>query len=113
MTKLKLGALVDDKPVKLTVELPAQVYRDLVAYSDVLLAESGQTVEPTKLIGLMLARFMATDRLSRRRGAILCRSLNRCGRPDKGAVARPGGRHAAGSRIAAAPDCRCGRASRR
>ncbi len=62
MTKLKLGPLVDDKPVKLTVELPAQVYRDLAAYGDVLLAESGQAVEPAKLIGPMLARFMATDR---------------------------------------------------
>lgn len=62
MTKLKLGPLVDDKPVKLTVELPAQVYRDLGAYSDVLLAESGQAVEPAKLIAPMLTRFMATDR---------------------------------------------------
>jgi hypothetical protein len=62
VTKLKLGPLVDDKPVKLTVELPAQVYRDLVAYSNVLLAESGQAAEPAKLIAPMLARFMATDR---------------------------------------------------
>ena len=62
MTKLKLGPLVDDKPVKLTVELPAQVYRDLAAYSDALMAEGGHTVEPTKLIAPMLARFMATDR---------------------------------------------------
>ena len=33
VTKLKLGSLVDEKPVKLTVELPAPVHRDLVAYS--------------------------------------------------------------------------------
>ena len=32
MTKLKLGRLVDDKPVKLSIELPASVHRDLVAY---------------------------------------------------------------------------------
>jgi hypothetical protein len=62
VTKLKLGPLVDDKPVKLTVELPAQVYRDLAIYSDLLLANSGHTVEPAKLIAPMLARFMATDR---------------------------------------------------
>jgi hypothetical protein len=62
VTKLKLGPLVDDKPVKLTVEVPAQVYRDLAAYAEVLMAEGGQAVEPTKLIGPMLARFMATDR---------------------------------------------------
>lgn len=63
MTKLKLGALVDDKPVKVTVELPAAVHRDLVAYAEVLGRETGQPVEmPTKLIAPMVARFMATDR---------------------------------------------------
>jgi hypothetical protein len=36
VAKLKLGALVDDKPVKLTVELPAPVHRDLLAYADYL-----------------------------------------------------------------------------
>jgi hypothetical protein len=33
MSKLKLGAIADNKPVKLTVELPAAVHRDLVAYA--------------------------------------------------------------------------------
>lgn len=32
MTKLKLGPISDDKPVKLTVELPAELHRDLIAY---------------------------------------------------------------------------------
>ena len=36
MAKLKLSPLVDEKPVKLTVELPAQVHRDLVAYAEIL-----------------------------------------------------------------------------
>lgn len=36
MTKLKLGPLPDDKPVKITVELPAPLHRDLVAYADYL-----------------------------------------------------------------------------
>ena len=62
MAKLKLGALVDDKPVKLTVELPAAVHRDLAAYAEVLASESGEAVDATKLIAPMLARFMATDR---------------------------------------------------
>ena len=31
MAKLKLGAIADDKPVKLSVELPADVHRDLAA----------------------------------------------------------------------------------
>ena len=63
MPKLKLGAIEDDKPVRLTVELPATVHRDLVAYGQALGSETGQgAVEPVKLIGPMLARFMATDR---------------------------------------------------
>ena len=63
MTKLKLGPLADDKPVKLTVELPAAVYRDLVAYAEVLARTTGQAVsDPAKLIVPMIERFMATDR---------------------------------------------------
>ena len=63
MAKLKLGAIPDDKPVKLTVELSAAIHRDLVAYGNALGRENGRgAVEPAKLIGPMLARFMATDR---------------------------------------------------
>ena len=63
MAKLKLAALNDDKPVKVTVELPAAVHRDLVAYAEILARQSGQSVsDPTKVIVPMLARFMATDR---------------------------------------------------
>ena len=63
MAKLKLGAIPDDKPVKLTIELPAAVHRDLVAYAAALGRETGQPVsEPTKLIAPMLARFIAGDR---------------------------------------------------
>lgn len=36
MTKLKLGPIVEDKPVKVTVELPGPLHRDLVAYADYL-----------------------------------------------------------------------------
>jgi hypothetical protein len=50
-------------PVKLTVELPAAVHRDLVAYAEALGRETGQPVnEPAKLIAPMLARFIASDR---------------------------------------------------
>jgi len=63
MAKLKLGTIPDDKPVKLTIELPATIHRDLVAYGNALGRETGQgVVEPAKLIGPMLVRFMATDR---------------------------------------------------
>jgi hypothetical protein len=63
MAKLKLGTITDDKPVKLTVELPAAVHRDLLAYADALARENGQSIAgPSKLVPPMLARFMATDR---------------------------------------------------
>jgi hypothetical protein len=63
MAKLKLGAFADDKPVKLTVELPAAVHRDLLAYAKALARETGQPIaDPLKLVAPMLARFMATDR---------------------------------------------------
>lgn len=62
MTKLKLGSIPDDKPVKVTVDIPADVHRDLIAYAELLSSETGQTNEPAKLIAPMLTRFMATDR---------------------------------------------------
>ncbi|MVT66075.1 DUF2274 domain-containing protein [Bradyrhizobium pachyrhizi] len=64
MTKLKLGPLEDDKPVKLTVELPAAVFRDLKSYAEILTRSGGTTTltEPGKLIAPMIERFMATDR---------------------------------------------------
>jgi hypothetical protein len=63
MAKLKLGAIADDKPVKLTLEFPAPVHRDLLAYAEVLARETGQPIpDPLKLVAPMLARFMATDR---------------------------------------------------
>lgn len=63
MVKLKLGPVADDKPVKLTVELPAALFRDLVAYGQILGRESGGSpVEPAKLVVPMLEHFVATDR---------------------------------------------------
>jgi hypothetical protein len=63
MAKLKLGAIADDPPVKLMIELPAAVHRDLVAYGQALARESGHgAVDAAKLIAPMLTRFMATDR---------------------------------------------------
>jgi hypothetical protein len=62
VSKLKIGTILDDRPVKLAVELPAQVNRDLVAYAELLGRETGQTIEPAKLVAPMLTRFMSTDR---------------------------------------------------
>ena len=62
MTKLRIAALPDDKPVKVSIELPASVHRDLVASAEAMARDSGQLLDPTKLVAPMLARFMATDR---------------------------------------------------
>lgn len=63
MAKLKLGPIVEDKPVKVSVELPASLHRDLVAYAAALGRQTGQEVgDPAKLIVPMIQRFIATDR---------------------------------------------------
>ena len=63
MVKLQLGIIVDDKPVKLTIEIPAATHRDLLAYAEALGRETGlSVVNPARLIAPMLMRFMATDR---------------------------------------------------
>jgi hypothetical protein len=62
MKALRIASLADDKPVKLTVELSAQVHRDLQAYADIIAKTSGQPTDPAKLVSPMLARFMASDR---------------------------------------------------
>jgi len=63
MTKLKLGPLAEDRPVKITIELPATVHRDLIAYADLLGRSTGQNIsDPAKLVAPMIQRFMITDR---------------------------------------------------
>jgi hypothetical protein len=67
MTKLKIESILDEKPVKVTVELPADVDRDLRAYAELIKVESGRSLsDPVRLIAPMLKRFMATDRAFRR-----------------------------------------------
>lgn len=77
MSKLKLGPIDDDKPVKLTLELPAPVHRDLTAYARVHAAQMGlsQPLPVERLIAPMLERFMAADRgFVRNRSQIRSRS---------------------------------------
>jgi hypothetical protein len=63
MAKLKLGPLLDDKPVKVTADLSAEVHRDLLAYAEALSKETGQPIgDATRLIPVMVERFMASDR---------------------------------------------------
>jgi hypothetical protein len=62
MAKLKISAIADDKPVKMTIELPASVFRDLTYYAKALHRETQQHIEVAKLIAPMLERFMASDK---------------------------------------------------
>ena len=63
MTKLKLGPLADDKPVKVTLDLPAVLHRDLAAYAEILGRENNHPpTDPARLIVPMLQRFIETDR---------------------------------------------------
>lgn len=70
MTKLRLGPIEDDKPVKITLELRAATHRELIEYARAHAKETGLT-EPLpieRLIDPMLDRFMSGDRgFARRR----------------------------------------------
>lgn len=60
---LKLGPIPDDKPIRMTIDVPADVHRDLTAYAEAHAAAAGQaSAGPAKIIVPMLAQFMATDR---------------------------------------------------
>ena len=67
MTKLKIAAVLEQRPVKVTIDLPAKIDRDLRAYAELMKRESGCSIEdPVRLIIPMLRRFMATDRIFRK-----------------------------------------------
>lgn len=67
MGQLKLSPITDDKPVKVTLELPASLHRDLLAYAEILGNQAGQAAsDPVRLIVPMLERFIASDRGFRR-----------------------------------------------
>lgn len=61
MIKLKLGPIIEDKPVRLTIDLPSSLFANLRLYGE-LLGADGSAVEPVKLVVPMLERFIATDR---------------------------------------------------
>ncbi len=62
MAKLKINAIADDKPVKLTIQLPASIFSDLTFYAEVLQRDTQQHLEIAKLIAPMLEKFMASDK---------------------------------------------------
>jgi hypothetical protein len=54
MTKLKIESVLDEKPVKITLELPADLDRDPRAYAELIKVESGRSVsDPARLTAPM------------------------------------------------------------
>jgi len=62
--ELKIMNIPDEKPVKLTVEVPASVFRDLETYAQAIARVNSEDgpVDAAKLIVPMISRFMASDR---------------------------------------------------
>ena len=55
MTKLKIGALDDTKPVRLAFEMPAALHCELIAYAELLARETNKArIDPAKLIAPMI-----------------------------------------------------------
>lgn len=84
MAKLKLGTIHNERPVRLSIELPAAVHRDLADYAEVLSRDTQQALEPAALVAPMVARFIASDR-----GFAKTRRTMR--RADRGPSAAPKG----------------------
>ena len=74
MTKLRISTIPDSRPVKLTIELPAEMHRDLLLYAELVSESAGQAPDtapdPVRLVSLMVGRFMEADRAfqNQRRG---------------------------------------------
>ncbi|MGQ3102193.1 MAG: DUF2274 domain-containing protein [Sphingopyxis solisilvae] len=64
MSALRLGPIPEEKPVKLTIELPGRLHRDLLAYAQVHAKATGlaEPLAPERIAVPMIERFMATDR---------------------------------------------------
>ncbi len=67
MTRLRLSDIKGERPVKLTIEISARLYRDLATYATILNGGGAEGApEPAELIAPMLERFIAGDRDFRR-----------------------------------------------
>lgn len=62
MSRLKITAIPDDTPVKVTSEVPAAVHLDLIDYGKAMAEGGGKPTDPAKLLPEMARRFMASDR---------------------------------------------------
>lgn len=73
MTRLRLGRVAEEKPVKLTMELSGELMRDITDYARVHARINSLDVplSPERIVPAMIDRFIAGDRefgKQRRRG---------------------------------------------
>ncbi|CAI9121905.1 DUF2274 domain-containing protein [Brytella acorum] len=66
MDKLRITAIPDSRPVRMTVAFPAEIHRDLVFYARLMEQENPSDASiaknPARLVPLMVARFIERDR---------------------------------------------------
>lgn len=63
MTRLSLADIADEKPVRMSIEIPARLHRELLAYCAALGAgQSAGVPPPERVIPAMIERFISTDR---------------------------------------------------
>jgi len=62
MPSLKLGAIPEDKPVRMTITLPAALARDLEAYAQAWSKETSRTLGARHLVPHMLDAFIRSDK---------------------------------------------------
>ena len=63
MTRISLADIADEKPVRLTIEIPARLHRELMSYCAALGAgQNGALPPPERVVPAMVEKFIATDR---------------------------------------------------
>lgn len=64
MSKLRLGAIPEDKPIKLTLEIPGEMMRELLDYAEVHAKLTGLAapLPIERIVPAMIGRFIAGDR---------------------------------------------------
>lgn len=64
MSRLRLGPITDDKPVKLTIEVPGRLHRDMLVYAEIHAKATGlaEPLAPEKIAVPMIERFISADR---------------------------------------------------
>ena len=64
MTRLRLGPIAEEKPVKLTLELSGELMRDVGLYAEIHAKLTGLAapLPAERIITAMIRRFIASDR---------------------------------------------------